>query len=281
MEGTKRDAALALRNLTSRAVVVTWVISYARPDSHRPLHAAPAPPGACLHGRGRDNARAGHWRHYRHLYAHPRSDAAVAAGLRSLAALSHWRGRQLLCPGWPAGSLGDVFVSPLRAAESGGARVRRDHRVPGWFGATERSSRGSREGRQTAPVRVRHRQLLLDARSAGVRRARVHAFRRQAVVAACRCAEPSRLAEWVCLRPLARRIDARDQWTSVHGHRDRSAGILRRHAARRSTGALAAAAAGAADQRRQFAAAATGLGVAARHRTAQAGRDDRRHVAAA
>ena len=95
--------------------------------SHRrtSLCAASVLGGARLHGHRRPDARARHRRHDGHLHAHPRGHAALAAGRRSVAPLPHRRRRQLLRAGRPAGSLGDVLVSAVRAAEGRDCRSSR------------------------------------------------------------------------------------------------------------------------------------------------------------
>ena len=156
----------------------------------------------------------------------------------------------------------------VAAFQAGGARL-----------SVRRAGRG--RGCQAAAVRVRHRQLLLDARRRRVRRPgaarRPTTSRRRRPVAVLSHhawqgvygADPSVVGSTFVL-----------ERASVHRDRHRAAGVLRRNVAERSAGYLASAAAGAADRRRQLAAAAIGLGVAARHRPAAAGRHDRRHGSA-
>jgi hypothetical protein len=76
------------------------------------------------------------------------------------------------------------------------------------------------------------------------------------------------------------RLDSRRRGPSVHGHRRRAAGILRRNTQRRSTGSVDSAAARAVAQRRQRALASAGLRVAARHWETASGRLGRGHGAA-
>ena len=105
------------------------------------------------------------------------------------------------------------LVSALRAPESRDAGVRRARGVSGGRLATERAAAGCRQRGQAVAIRVRHRQLLLDAWRRRARRTRADPGRRQAVVDAGRRPEPSRLAERIRRRPGGRRIHLR-----VEGH---------------------------------------------------------------
>ena len=171
-----------------------------------------------------------------------------------------------------------MFSFPLferLKAETAG--VRRGHGVSGRRRARQRAAPGRRHDREAAALRVRHRQLLLDARRRRVRRPRLHRRRRHAGGAAGRRAEPSRLAGHLRRRSVDRRRHALRRGAPVHRRRRHAAGILRRDAARRSAGSVDSAAAGAADQRRHLDPPPAGLRVAARDRPAASGRDDRRH----
>ena len=75
--------------------------------------------------------------------------------------------------------------------------------------APQRPTAGRRHDVAAAALRVRHRQLLLDARRQRVRRPRLHRRRRHARGAARRRAEPSRLAGRLRRRPVDRRRHAR------------------------------------------------------------------------
>ena len=147
--------------------------------------------------------------------------------------------------------------------------------------APQRAAPGRRHDVAAAALRVRHRQLLLDARRQRVRRPRVHRRRRHAGGAAGRRAEPPRLAGHLRRRSVDRRRHARHRGPSLHRRRRHAAGILRRNAARRSAGSVDSAPAGTADQRRHVDPPPAGVGVAARDRPAASGRDDRRHGPAA
>ncbi len=131
-------------------------------------------------------------------------------------------------------------------------------------------------GGASAARRVRHGQLFLRVRHQCVRWARLRAVRRHPLVAAGRGDEPSHVAEHVRRRSLDHRRQHRHRRAPVHDRRRDAAGIRRRDAPRRSPGAVDSDAAGAAHQRRRRAPAAAGVGVAARDRTAEARRVDRR-----
>ena len=227
------------------------------------------------------HARAGHRRHHRDLHADPRGDAALAAGRRPGRPVPHRRRRQLLRPGRPSGPLGHVFLSALRALEgrapefeavaafqAGGARlsVRREG-VDTAAGRCARSSSPATTSRRLASARFGGR--VLSQTTTRPSAPPVAVLSHHAWQAALR------------RRPSGRRLDVRDRRASVHGHRRRAAGILRRDASRRSARPVDSAAAGAADRRRRRAAASAGVGVAARDRPVAAGRVDRRHGAAA
>ena len=219
-----------------------------------------------------------HRRHDRDLHADPRGDAAVAAGQRPGPALPHRRRRQLLRAGRHPGSLGHVLVSAVRAAEGRPAGVRGADGLPGRPGPRQRTPAGRRADGAGAAIELRRRQLLLDARRARVRRPRVHAGRRHRVGPAGRRDEPSRLDGHLRRRSEDRRRHAGPRRPPVHGRRHHRPRLLRRDAARRSARPVDPAAPGAADRRRDGAAAPAGVGVAARDRPAEAGRDDRRHA---
>ena len=97
-----------------------------------------------------------------------------------------------------------MFSFPLferLKAETAG--VRGAHGIPGRRRAPERAAAGRRDGGQAAALRIRHRQLLLDARRRRVRRPRLHRRRRHAGRAAGRRAEPPRLAGHLRRRSVA------------------------------------------------------------------------------
>ena len=100
-----------------------------------------------------------------------------------------------------------MFSYPLvRAAEGRAARVRRDRRLPGRRRPPQRAAGKRRYGAAAASVRIRHRQLLFDARRRRVWRTRVHASRRPARRAASGGDQPPRLAERLRRRSLDRRL---------------------------------------------------------------------------
>jgi len=227
---------------------------------------------AGLHGLCRAHDWPRHRRHDCHLHPHPRGDAAVAASERSFSPVPHRRRQRLLRGRWTAGSLGDVLLSPVRAAESRSARVRGNGRLPGGRGPPQRPPRWDQRRGQAVARRVRDRQLLLDARRPCVRRPRVQCCRRHGGGRAGWRAEPSGVAGGIRRRSVGRRRDVPRAGQSGHDRRHRARGILRRNAARRSARPLAAAEPGARHRRRRRAAAPVGVGVASRHRSPPARR---------
>ena len=147
------------------------------------------------------------------------------------------RRRLLLRPGRAAGSLGDVLVSAVRAAEGRAAGVRGAHRISGWWRAPQRAASGrghdvaGRCAPSSSPATTSRRSA--SARSAAA--CSTPADDMPAARAGCRD-EPSRLAGDLRRRSVGRRRHARRRGPPVHRRRRHAAGILRRDAARRSAG---------------------------------------------
>ncbi len=153
---------------------------FGKPHRRTSLRAASVLGGACFHHHGSADARARDWRHHGHLHARPRGHASVAARQRPFAPLPHRRRRLVLRAGRAAGSLGNVLVSALRAAEGRAAGVRRDRGLSGRRPARQRQTAGHGVDVQAAAVRVRDRQLFLDPWHQCVRRPCVHSRGRHA-----------------------------------------------------------------------------------------------------
>ena len=215
------------------------------------VRGAPVPAFAGVHGRRRSHAGTRDWRNYSHIHAHPCRNASVAAGRGSRAALPHRRRRRLLCRRGTTGSLGDVFVSPLRAVERRNAGVRAGGRVPGRRGAPERETRGRRQGGKAATRRVRDRELLHDARRRRVRRPCPGRRRRPAVRGAGGGDQPSYLAGTYGGDTTVVGSSFVLDGPSVHDRWRRPAWIFRRNAREQSSRSLDPGSPGAAHQRRR------------------------------
>ena len=102
--------------LAGRAIVITQQTHHAKPFRRSPVRHSPVSPGACFHGRRYRHSGAGDRRHHGHLHAHPRGDAALAAGRRSVTLVPHRRRQQLLRGGRSSRSLGTLFVPVVSSA---------------------------------------------------------------------------------------------------------------------------------------------------------------------
>ena len=137
-----------------------------KPLPVRPL-SVPRRPGLHRH-RGADPG-ARDWRDDGHLHADSRRDAAVAAGRRSVAALSHRRRRQLLRQGGPQDRWGMFSYPAVRAPQRRPAGIRVLTAFQAGTGRMSVRRQGVGRRAAAAPLDLCHRQLLRDARRQRVR----------------------------------------------------------------------------------------------------------------